>query len=252
MDPRDCDTVLPEALIRRREQEFELADRIVVLSRFALSTFEAEGVKKAETILPGVDEKLFRPAALRPAADRFQVCYAGRLEMGKGIPYLLKAWKQLKLRNAELILMGEMRPEIARRLGEYASESVRLAGFVPAPELANQMRQASVFVLPSLHEGFGLVLLEAMASGVPVIATQNSGAPDCVTEGEDGFVVQPRSVEEIAEKIEWCYSNREALEWMGQNARRKVEAKFTIGSYRERLVEFYRRLVAWESAVGMN
>ena len=251
VNPRDCDTVLPEVLIRRREQEFALADKVVVLSRFASSTFEAEGVKVAETILPGVDEKLFRPEESRRAGDRFRVCYAGRLEMGKGILYLLQAWKQLKLKNAELVLMGEMRPEVAKAVEEYVGESVRMAGFVPANELAKEMRQASVFVLPSLHEGFGLVLLEAMASGVPVIATENCGAPDCVTEGEDGFVVRPRSCEEIAARIEWCDRNREALKWMGQNARKKVEAKFTMQAYRERLVDFYRRLSASESA-GMG
>lgn len=247
VNPRDCDTVLPEPLIRRREQEFALADKIVVLSRFALSTFEAAGPKNAETILPGVDAELFRPDEARRMADPFRICYVGRLEMGKGVLYLLKAWKQLKLKNAELLLMGEVRPEVARRLTEYVDESVRIAGFVPRIVMAQELRQSSVFAFPSLHEGFGLVLLEAMASGVPVIATRSSGAPDCVTEGEDGFIVQPRSVDEIAGRIEWCYRNREALEWMGQNARRKVETNFTLQCYRARLVAFYERLVFGES-----
>jgi glycosyltransferase involved in cell wall biosynthesis len=244
VNPRDCDTVLPEPLIRRREQEFARADKIIVLSRFARSTFEAEGLQKAETILPGIDENLFRPAeALRPA-DPFRICYMGRLEMGKGVLYLLKAWKQLKLKDAELLLMGEVRPEVARAVGGYMSSNVRMPGFVQSTAMAQALRRCSVFAFPSLHEGFGLVLLEAMASGVPVIATRTSGAPDCVTEGEEGFIVQPRSSEEIAEKIEWCYRNREALVWMGQKARRKVETNFTLQCYRARLVEFYERLVS--------
>ena len=250
VNPRDCDTVLPEPLIRRREREFELADKIVVLSTFAKATFDAEGVGKAETILPGIDTELFRPAEARPPEDGFRVCYAGRLEMGKGILYLLEAWKRLKLKDAELLLMGEVRPEIRRVLGEYAGENVRMVGFVPPPAMAEELRQCSVFLFPSLHEGFGLVLLEAMASGVPVVASRNSGAPDCVTEGEDGFMVEARAVEELAARIEWCYRNREALEWMGRNARRKVEEKFTLQCYRARLVAFYERLVSGESVAS--
>ena len=170
--------------------------------------------------------------------------------MGKGNLYLLEAWKRLKLKDAELLLMGEVRPEIRRVLGEYAGENVRMVGFVPPPAMAEELRQCSVFLFPSLHEGFGLVLLEAMASGVPVVASRNSGAPDCVTEGEDGFMVEARAVEELAARIEWCYRNREALEWMGRNARRKVEEKFTLQCYRARLVAFYERLVSGESVAS--
>jgi glycosyltransferase involved in cell wall biosynthesis len=244
VDPRNCETVLPDSLIRRREREFLLCDRIVVPSSFAKATFAAEGVGTAETILSGIDADLFRPAESPRVAEPFRVCYSGRLDLGKGVLYLLKAWKQLRLKNAELVLMGEVRREIGGLLPKYAGEDAKIMGFLPRVQAAEQLRRSSLFVFPSLHEGLAQSLLEAMASGVPAIATPNSGAEDCITNGEDGFIVRPRSVEEIAEKIEWCYRNREALGWMGQNARKKVAAKFTIDGYRGRVVNFYERLVS--------
>jgi len=250
--PRDCDTVLPQRMIVRREREFQLSDRIVVPSSFAKATFEAEGIRNTDTILPGIDAELFRPGNSRTSGERFRVCYSGRLELGKGVLYLLKAWKQLRLKNAELVLMGAVRPEIKHALREYVGEEVRITGFVPRAEVAEELRRGSLFVFPSLHEGLAQSLLEAMASGVPAIATPNSGAEDCITDGEDGFLVRARSSEEIAERIEWCYRNREALKQMGSNARKKVEAKFTTQCYRARLVEFYERLTSGVSAVSTN
>lgn len=250
--PKDCDTVLPQRMILRREREFELSDRIVVPSSFAEATFGAEGIRNTSTILPGIDTDLFRPGNNRNSGERFRVCYSGRLELGKGVLYLLKAWKQLGLKDSELVLMGTVRPEIKHALREYQGEDVRITEFVPRTEVAEELRRSSVFVFPSLHEGLAQSLLEAMASGIPAIATPNSGAEDCITDGEDGFIVRPRSSEEIAERIAWCYRNREALEWMGNNARKKVEAKFTTQCYRARLVEFYERLTSGVSAVSTN
>ncbi len=244
VQPRRCETVLPESLIRRREKEFNLCDRIVVPSSFAKATFAAEGVGNTETILPGIDAELFHPGDSGRAAGTFRVAYTGRLDLGKGVLYLLKAWKQLRLKEAELVLMGEVRPEIEKTLAEHAGEHVRITGFLPRTQVAEQLRRSSLFVFPSLHEGLAQALLEAMGSGIPAIATPNSGAEDCIAHGEDGFVVQPRSAEEIAERIEWCYRNREAVGWMGQNARKKVNLNFTLNSYRKRVMAFYEDLAA--------
>jgi glycosyltransferase involved in cell wall biosynthesis len=240
--PRKCHTVLPEPLIRRREREYQLSDRIVVPSSFARSSFEQERFSNAEVILPGIDECLFHPPNRRGASQLFRVCYTGRLELGKGVLYLIEAWKRLRLKNAELLLIGAVRPEIKETLTALSSDGIRITGFLPREIVAQQLRQSSLFVFPSLHEGLAQSLLEAMASGLPVIATPNAGAEDCITTGQDGFVVQARDVAELAESILWCYRNRDALEPMGKNARAKVESVFTMNSYRARMTGFYEGL----------
>lgn len=240
--PRDCDTVLPERLIRRREQEFELSDRIIVPSRFVQSTFAAEGLANTEVVLPGIDEELFHPAESGGDKGTFRVCYTGRLELGKGVHYLLEAWEKLRLANAELVLMGDLRPEMKKSMSRYMDGRVRLTGFLPRERVAEELRQSSLFVFPSLHEGLAQSVLEAMASGIAVIATPNAGAEDCITNGQSGFVVPPRDANAIAEAIAWCYRNRDEVKKMGRRARVRVEADFTRSRYRARVLELYAKV----------
>jgi glycosyltransferase involved in cell wall biosynthesis len=84
------------------------------------------------------------------------------------------------------------------------------------------------------------VLLETMASGLPVVATDLSGAGDCVTEGVEGFLTPARDVPRIAEAILWCYEHREETRAMGRAARARIESQFTLSHYNERMIALYR------------
>src|SRR5260370_9322378 len=96
-----------------------------------------------------------------------------------------------------------------------------------------------------------MVLLEAMASGLPVIASDKSGAQDCVAEGRDGFVVATRNVDALAERILWCYERRDETRAMGRAARMKIEQEFTLAHYAERQISLYRQ-GRKESASGLG
>jgi glycosyltransferase involved in cell wall biosynthesis len=253
VSPRDCDAVLSVPQIQRREREYEVCDRIVVNSTVAHRSFEEFGhADKTVVVQPGVDHVFFAPAAEPASPQLFRVCYAGRVELAKGVVYLLHAWKRLALPHAELLLIGEIRPEMKPLLNGYADATVRLPGFVAPEELAEIYRQSSVFAFPSVNEGLALVMLEAMASGIAVIATDKSGGEDCITEGNDGFVIPARSVDAIAEAILWCYRNRDELMEMGKAARKKVEKQFTLAAYEERQIDLYRSLVAARDPVVTN
>jgi glycosyltransferase involved in cell wall biosynthesis len=91
-----------------------------------------------------------------------------------------------------------------------------------------------VFVFPSLVEGFGLVLLEAMACGIPIITTPNTGGPDIIIDGIEGFIIPIRDVEALKVKIAWCYSHPQELAKMGIAARKKAE-QLTWERYRQKL-----------------
>src|SRR5437660_8584124 len=98
------------------------------------------------------------------------------------------------------------------------------------------MKQVDLFVFPSLAEGFGLVIGEAMACGVPVLATQNTGGPDLITDGIEGWCVAAHSTSALIERLEWACTHRDGLFEMGMRARQSAE-RWTWADYRRRLVE---------------
>ena len=246
--PRDCRAVLPETLIRRMEEEFAIADFVVVPSAIAAKSFERPGLAgKTIVVHAGIDPEVFKP--MDPAGPRktFRVCFAGRVELAKGVVYLLQAWKKLSLRDAELVLVGEVAAEMRPLIDEYAIASVRLEGYLPANRLAEAYGGADVFAFPSVNEGLARVLLEAMASGLPVVATNCSGAADCVTPGVDGTVIPARDVDALAEALLWHYENRDATRAMGRAAQAKIGAQFTVPHYVQRIIRAYQLVVEGRS-----
>ncbi len=245
--PANSDAVMPSALIKRREREFAICDRIIVPSEVARKSFEEVGYRaKAVVVWPGVDHRLFHPqdAEGEPPAEGktsvFRVCYVGRAELAKGIGYLVEAWKRLQLPRAELVVVGQVRPEVQSILRDCSSHNIRLTGWMPTEKVAACYWESNVFVFPSLSEGLALVILEAMASGLPVVATTTSGAQDCVDEGKEGLIVPPRNVAALADAILWCYQHPAELKPMGKAARQKVESQFTLEHYVDRQIAMYR------------
>jgi glycosyltransferase involved in cell wall biosynthesis len=249
--PDACAAVLPPTLIRRLEREYELCDAIVVPSTTARRSFEEFGLaNKALLVWPGVDERFFSPASNPAPSPVFRVCFVGRIELSKGIAYLLKAWKTLALPQAELVLAGPVQPEMKPMLKAGAGCNVRVTGTLSPREVVDLYRTASVFVHPSPSEGLGMVLLEAMACGLPAIATDRSGAEDCVSNGKDGIVIPARRVDALAEAILWCWRHKQDLPAMGAAARRKIEQRFTRALYEERQIALYRSLAGQQPHQG--
>jgi len=117
-----------------------------------------------------------------------------------------------------------------------------VVGEVRQHEVAEHYRQADAFVFPSLCDGFGIVMLEAMACGLPVVATPNCGGPDLIEEGRSGFVVPIRDVQALADRITWLIAHRRDLPEMGAAGRARVAAQFTLEQYGAHLSDTYRRL----------
>jgi glycosyltransferase involved in cell wall biosynthesis len=245
VNPRERSTTLPALLIRRMEREFELCDRIVVPSNVAYRSFAEFGLAdKAVVVATGVDTEAFSPPPRPDKRALFRACFVGRVELAKGVGYLLQAWKRLALPNAELVLIGEVKPEMNALLRTHADSTVRTTGILPYQQLVERYRESDVFVFPSVNEGLAQVLLEAMSSGLPVIASDQSGAEDCVTDGKEGFIVPVRNVGRLAESILWCYEHRDETGAMGAAARAKIESQFTLEHYNQRQIALYRALMA--------
>jgi glycosyltransferase involved in cell wall biosynthesis len=243
---------LTEGLLRRMDKEFEECDWIVVPSVVAQQSFAEYGLQeKTVVVRTGVDTEFFFPGSQDAAGAVFRVCYVGRVELAKGIGYLLEAWKRLGLPGAELVLVGEVKPEMRSLLEGCESNGVRLTGFLPGrEEVARCYQESKLFVQPSPNEGLAQVLLEAMASGLPVVATDKTGAADCMTNGTEGLIVSARDVDALADAVLWCYQHREQSWEMGRAARARIERQFTLKHYNERVIELYRSLDGMEGGTG--
>jgi glycosyltransferase involved in cell wall biosynthesis len=245
INPRERSTKLPSSLIRRIEREYELCDRIIVPSTLAHRSLAEFGLgDKTIVVTPGVDTDFFSPRSRAQEHHLFRACFVGRVELAKGAGYLLQAWKRIDLPSAELVLVGDVKPEMNSLLRMYAGSNVRTTGVLRPKELAEIYRESDLFVFPSVNEGLAQVLFEAMSSGLPVLASDHSGADDLVTEGKEGFIVPARDVDRLAEGISWCYHHRDDLRLMGIAAREKVESQFTLEHYNQRQIAVYRSLAA--------
>jgi glycosyltransferase involved in cell wall biosynthesis len=240
---REGAAAMPEALMRRQEREFQLCDHIVVPSSVARESFAEMGYGEKTVVVPGgVDTQFFFARSRLEQSPIFRACFVGRLEVPKGLGYLLQAWKSLALARAELLLVGAGNPEMEGYVKANGGPSVRMVGMLPPHEVATSYRESSVFVFPSVTEGLAQVLLEAMASGLPVIASERSGAGDCVAEGKEGFVVPTHDADALADAILWCYQHPAETYAMGRAARTRIENEFTLEHYNQRQIALYRTL----------
>lgn len=222
------------------DREIELADYILVGSRFAKESFVAEGVPEDKLcVIPyGVDTRLFAPPNESRPANRFNMIFAGQLSQRKGISYLLRAYEHIHSPHTSLVLVGQMQDD-----GSALRHWSHLFDHVPhvsRPGLAELFRQADVFLFPTLVEGMPLVVVEAMASGLPVITTPN-GPGDIVRDGVDGFIVPPRDVEALVERMELLRGSPELRAEMGRNARQRAQ-EFTWNNYKARVAS---RVLGW-------
>ncbi len=226
---------------RRCERQYEICDRIIVYSEAAARSFRPYPyANKVVVVQEGVDHRFYAPAQTAAGGSIFRVCYVGRVEALKGVHHLIEAWKLLALPDAELVLAGEVMPELNGLHKDGPPNRIRLTGIIPAEEVANCYRESSLFVFPSVNEGLARALLEAMSCGLPVIACRDTGAEDCVTPGKEGLLVPGRSTEALADAILWCYGHRQELRQMARAARLRIEAEFTLSHYAQRLIALYR------------
>jgi starch synthase len=236
-------------MIDREEAEYEVCDRITVQSTFAQRTFIERGISPDKLLkLPlGVNVKMFHPV---PKTDSvFRVLYAGHCSVRKGIPYLLEAISGLQLPAFELAINGSVGPDMKDLMARYAAH-YRFLGFQARERLHEIYSQASVLVLPTIEDGFAKVVTEAMACGVPVIATSHCGAPDVLEDGVEGFIVPVRDAAAIRQKILYLYENPREREAMGRAALAKVRSLSGLDSYGLRAARAYEEALSQSRGSG--
>jgi glycosyltransferase involved in cell wall biosynthesis len=228
------DNVKPERA-QRKEKEMALADLVLAPSEFARQSVLEEFPDKPVSVLGyGTDTLHFRPeegTTHQGSALRF--LYAGHLSLRKGTPLLLDAWKRADVKDAELILAGTWQLADAKRAS--LPKRVKYKGHLAWDELRARYRAADVLVFPSFFEGYGLVITEAMAAGLPVICTDATAGPEVLDE-TCGRVFTAGDEEALIAHLRWFGENRERVPQMGRAARHRVEG-LTWTRYREQLAE---------------
>lgn len=229
-------------MLHRFSQECQQADLIVVLSEVAKQSFIYAGFtsEKIAVLTPFVDTNKFRPTPKKD--DIFRVLYVGTIEPRKGVPYLVNAFKEANIANSELLIVGGTSTRALRIFMENTlsnSSNIKQEFWdFSQTDPTEVFGKSSVLVLPSVEDGFGLVALEAMACGLPVIVTSQCGAADVVENGINGFVIPPRDIKTLADKLKFLAENQNICTEMGQAARTTAEQQ-TQERYQEELQQIF-------------
>ena len=206
-------------------QELKFADIFLVASKFVEDSLYFCGVndKKIYTIPYGVDLNRFRPIRTNNETSKLKILYVGHVAYQKGVHYLLSAVKSLPQDTYVLDLYG-MYSENDPLYGQIKKNSnVQLHGFVTPDKLPEIYCNADVFVFPSTNDGYGLVVLESLACGTPVISSRNAGACDLISEGVNGFCFDSGDVDKLASDLEWCLKHKNQLKIMREAAVESVK-----------------------------
>lgn len=227
----------PQEVFETFSREPHLADRCIVASSYTRKTLVDNGVHSDRiSVIPyGVDLDFFCPTGSQ--SNKFSLLFVGQLCRQKGLHYLLEAWRRLKLPNAELRIVGRLpqKKEIIRGSGSNA----HFLGSLDWKALREEYRRADLLCMPSLSDGFGQVILEAIACGTPGLTTTSCGASDLIRHGENGFVIPAADLESLIARLDWASQNRDTLRQMRSAARATAE-QYPWTKFRKDIVERLR------------
>lgn len=216
----------------RRHEEFRLADKVCANSSFTRDTWVAAGLDASKVnVIP-----LGAPVPDSSGAGGgsgglgpLRLVWAGKFSMMKGAHYLLEAWRAWSPRHAQLDVYGTINMPTALRL--RPPEGVTFHGPVPQSRVLEAFRSADALVFPTLCDGFGLVVNEALSRGLPVITTRRAGASDLIESGRNGLIIQPGSSAALTAALNWCADNRASLTAM-RTVALETAAKWQWSDYR--------------------
>ncbi|WP_438481969.1 glycosyltransferase family 4 protein [Oleiharenicola lentus] len=227
----------------RKDAELAQADIVFVASAFTRQTLSAAPDFKGTVVVVPYGAPSFTPvtAAVPNPTKKLRVLFVGSLGQRKGLSYLFAACRQLGS-AITLTVIGRKPVETCAALDRELT-GVRWIPSCPHQEILAEMVAHDVFVFPSLFEGFGLVLLEAMAMGLPVITTPNTAGPDLIREGVDGFIVPIRDSAAIATRLERLHREPALLAEMRERARERAR-EFSWDNYESTLATCVTRALA--------
>jgi glycosyltransferase involved in cell wall biosynthesis len=232
-------------MFARANRDLERADLIACPSRFVMESMVYNGIPESKCILNpyGVDTSVFTPRTALPPTPRF-IC-VGAIGLRKGHQYLFRAFEKVRsaLPEAELICAGDYHADFKLEKPRWQGTFTHHRLLTPR-ELSSELQKCSAFVLASNEEGFARAIIEAMGSGLPIIATHESGATTLVEDGVQGLIVGSRNVEQLAAAMLRLANERTLNERMGKAAHARGAQNNSWNDYTQRLLEFYGEAIA--------
>ncbi|VAX24658.1 Glycosyl transferase, group 1 [hydrothermal vent metagenome] len=222
---------------RKRGAWKNKVDRFIALTNFARAKF-VEGGLPAEKIAVKPN---FADVPVRPDInnERTGALYVGRLSREKGISTLIRAWRKLDT-GLRIAGDGPMMDEVINT----GLHNITALGLCEPEKVKNEMERSEFLVMPSQwYEGFPMVLVEAFAHGLPVIASRLGGMAEIVEDGATGLHFTPGDADDLAEKVNWMISHPDERKRMGENARHVYEEKYTPERNYEMLIDIYRQAI---------
>lgn len=205
----------------RIETEWKAADAVLVNSEWSRQALVRQGVRPEKIMVVPLAIDVAADHVLEPVNPEgpLKVLWLGSIILRKGIPYLVEAARKLERHNVQFLLAGPL--GISQQAVASFPGNIKLLGRITRDQLSDYYRQAHLFVLPTVSDGFAITQLEAMAHGLPVITTPNCG--QVVTDGVDGFIVPVRDSQALADAIARLDSDRLLLRTMSANTLRTVQ-----------------------------
>ena len=224
------------------------AEKITTVANSVASELKDYNLNKEEieVIGNGVDEDIFKP--IDNKSDENYILYTGRLDYRKGLFDLIESSKSILdvYPNVSFFVTGKgiLLNQLKKRVNELGvSDNFKFLGYVSREKLITLYQNATIYVMPSHYEGLPTVLLEAMSSGCPVVATSVSGNLDVLTNDLDGLLVPPKSPKKIAESVIDLLNNEDKRIKMGNAARKTIEERFTWDMIAKRYMVNYENLL---------
>ena len=231
-----------QAIINKELLEYDAADYICVPTNFVKSTFIEHGINSKKLFVNpyGVNPAEFK--FLPKKSNKFVILFCGGITLRKGAHYLIRAFNQLSLKDAELWFVGKVDPDFQAIFAkEMAQPNIKFKGPFPQIELSEVYNQANIFCLPSLEEGQAMVLHQAMRCGLPIIATEESGAADLID--GNGYLIASRSIDSIAERIQYLYAHSSILEHLGKRSLELSQGNYSWKDYTQRAIKIYHSII---------
>lgn len=223
---------------KRYLEEIKDSEYFLIASNVVKRSMMFSGVKENQMFLApyGVDFNKFEFIQKQPLKSPLKLVYVGQVNYRKGIHHLLKVMDRFDESQVELYLAGGYSKSTPIYQEYKSKKNVHFLGFVTRDVLASLYQKSDVFVFPTLGEGYGLVILEALSCGVPCIVSDLAGGDDAIIEGINGFKFKAGNDDELYSKIKWFLDNPQQLPLFSVNSRKSVE-KQTWQSYYDCVVK---------------
>lgn len=209
--------------IERELIEYEEADLILTPSNFVKKTFLEKGFKKVEALNFGVDTTKFYPMNLKSEDDYFNIIFVGQLSVRKGLHYLFEMFKKIGNKKIKLHIVGVNTSDtrfLMKQIKFFDKDKIIFYGHQNHDKLNILFNRSNLFVLPSIEEGMAIVTLQSIASGCPVVVTENTGSKEFIEKYKCGEVISLDKISNLADVVLELMENKNKLRELKENTKK--------------------------------